>query len=142
MLVFCFATGVYVYECCAGECIFVPARACCEAITHTTMRSSYWCWSVHFFFGESILFWCVSAVLVSVFFCIGAGVLFWCWCVHTACVCYDCVAGESNTRAHHHQVRAYWCWSVCVCVCVCFYVHIVHIPAFACSCATSVCIVW
>ena len=99
--------------------------------TRTHMRA-YWCWSVlffscemrtfffcecvHFFFWCGAMtgggFWCVRVVLVSVFFCAGTSVLFWYWCVHAAGVYYECGTGKSRTRAHHHQVRAYWCWSV------------------------------
>ena len=63
-------------------------------------------------------------------FCAGAGpgVLFWYWCVHAAGVYYECGTGKSRTRAHHHQVRAYWCWSVHFS----FVISCVHIGAGVC----------
>ena len=75
-----------------------------------------------FFFA--CLFWCVSAVLMSVFFCAGAGVLlFWCWCVHATgvyisavlvivCFCADTCMLRRYT--HTHSCAISFC-AVCVC---------------------------
>ena len=60
--------------------------------------------------------------------CAGTSVLLWYWCVHAAGVYYECGTGKSRTRAHHHQVRAYWCWSVHFS----FVISCVHIGAGVC----------
>ena len=69
---------------------------------------------------RSFFFWCVSVVLVSVFFCAGTSVLFWYWCVHAAGVYYEhtrtpppgaCIL-VLECAFFFCDFVAYWCWSV------------------------------
>ena len=74
---------------------------------HHQVRASYLC------------FWCVSVVLLSVFF--RAGVLFWCWCGHAAGVYTSavlvivCFCADACMLHIHTRTRVRFLFARCVC---------------------------